>query len=420
MKSLHLWARPCAAALLVAVLWVGMLAQPALGSTLSLDEALRLAEREAPSLAAQAANREAARSAAIPAGELPDPKLTLGLRNVPIEGETRWQLNEQAMTMQAIGLMQEVPNRAKRRARVEAAQAAVALADVQQQVVNLRVRQQAAEAWIAALSVERKLALFKQLYDENNLLTRAVTARIAGGSGSTADSVVPRQEAALLAEQEDQLLRNRLAARAALRRWVGDAAGQPLIGEWPRWPVKAAQYASGLGARPQLHAFDPMTRQAEAKVREAIADKRPDWSWGVDYQRREAFGDMVSLNVSFDLPLFAGSRQDPRIAAERARLSQIEAEREDALRAYRETLDSELAELQRLDRTLARLDATLLPLAEEKVRLALADYRGGGGALTAVVEARQQLVQTRLRHIEVARDRALANARLHFEFGETP
>lgn len=322
--------------------------------------------------------------------------------------------------MQMVGVMQDVPNRAKRRARVEAAQASVALANAQQTVERLGVRQATAEAWIASFAVEQKLSLFKQLYSENQLLSRAVEARIAGGSGQTADSVLPRQEAALLAEQEDELLRNQAVARAGLRRWIGELAGQPLTGDWPQWLAAVDNYQHNLNRHPALLAFDPMTREAEAKVHQAIAEKTPDWSWGVDYLRRgREYGDMVNLSVSFDLPLFTSSRQDPKIAAERARLAQIEAQRQATLRLYNQELSTDLAEYQRLDRALIRLDKTLLPLAEEKVRLAMADYRSGSGELTAVIEARRQLVETRLRRIDVARDRSLSNARLHFAFGDT-
>jgi len=393
------------------------LAVPNVASALTLDETLRLAEQQAPALQAQAANTEAARQAAIPAGELPDPRLSLGIRNLPIEGDPAWSMDAEGMTMQTVGLMQDVPNRAKRRARTEAADAGIELALTQEQLSRLEVRRQAAEAWIAARSVDEKLDLFKALYDENRLFGRAVQARIAGGAGGAADSVLPKQEAALLAEQEDQLQRNRQVARAALRRWIGEAAEQSLTGQLPSWSDEAAYYQNHLQHHPSLTAYGPMARQAEARLQEAVADKRPDWAWGVEYGRREAYGDMVSFNVSFDLPVFASSRQSPRIAAQRARLSQVEAEREAALRMHNEALATDLAELERLQRTLTRLDSTLVPLAEEKVRLAMADYRGGRGSLTTVVEAREALLDTRLRRIDVARDRALANARLHFAFG---
>lgn len=405
---------------LTVAVFAGSLALPGLAAALSLDEALRLAEDQAPSLAAEAANLEAARQSAIPAGALPDPRLSLGLRNVPIESDAAWRFDQEPMTMQAIGFTQEVPNRAKRRARIEAARAGVDFAEQRQQIARLEVRRQVAEAWIAARSVDEKLSLFKQLYDENRLLERAVRARIAGGGGSAADAVVPRQEAALLAEKEDELQRTQAVARAALRRWIGAAAEQPLSGAWPDWPTDAVWYRSHLQHHPQLQAYEPLNRQAEARLNEAIADKRPDWGWGVEYGRREAFGDMLSLNLSIDLPLFAGTRQNPRIAAEEARLAQVSAEREDALRRHTKALSADLAELQRLQSTLARLEQTLLPLAADKVRLTLADYRGGRGDLGNVVAAREALLQTRLRRIDVARDRALANARLHFAFGETP
>ncbi|MDZ4261473.1 MAG: hypothetical protein U1B30_03965, partial [Pseudomonadota bacterium] len=53
---------------------------------LSFDAALALPLREAPVLVANAAQLDAARQGAIPAGELPDPKLALGIDNLPIEG----------------------------------------------------------------------------------------------------------------------------------------------------------------------------------------------------------------------------------------------------------------------------------------------------------------------------------------------
>ena len=386
-------------------------------TALTLDQALELAEREAPSLAAQAANVQAARHAAVPAGELPDPKLTLGVQNLPIEGDNRGRLDREPMTMQMIGLMQEVPSRAKRRARVEAAEAGVLSAAAQERVERLRVRRQTALAWIAARAVEQKLSLFKDLYSENDLLAKAVRASIAGGRGQAADSVAPKQEAALLAEAEDQLLQSRAQQRAALRRWIGPRADEALAGRLPNWPVDAEHYQHNLQRHPELALFDPMTEAAQAEVRQAVADKQSDWSWQLAYQKRDpAFGDMVSLQFSFDLPLFPGSRQNPRIAAKQATLSQLHAEREAAEREHAQQLADDLAEYQRFDRALRRSQDLLLPLAEEKVALTLAGYRAGEGALASVVAARRELIEARLKHIDFEQARALTSARLHFAY----
>lgn len=406
--------RPCLAALTLCALAV-----PGLAAALTLDEALRRAERDAPSLAAQAANREAAGQAAIPAGELPDPKLLLGIQNFPIEGEERGSLTRDFMTMQMVGVMQEVPNRAKRRARVEAARAGIDSADAQERIERLKVRRETALAWIGGFAVEQKLQLFQTLYEENRLLAKAVQARLAGGRGQAVDSLAPKQEAALLAEQEDELQRSRVQARAALRRWIGAAAEEPLAGAWPSWSVDALDHRHSLQRHPELQAFDPMTEEAQAQVRLAEADKKPDWSWELAYQKRgEAFGDMVSVQFSFDLPLFAASRQDPKIAAKHAELLRLEAEREDLSRAHAQELDDDLAEYRRLDRALERSRQTLVPLAEEKVRLALVDYRAGSGELMTLVAARRELIEARLKQIDFAQQRALTSARLFFAYGD--
>ena len=386
-------------------------------AALTLDQALLLAEREAPSLTAQAANVQAARHAAVPAGELPDPKLTLGVQSLPIEGDDRGRFDREPMTMQMIGLMQEVPSRAKRHARVEAAEAGVLSAAAQERVERLRVRRQTALAWIAARAVEEKLSLFNDLYGENELLAKAVRASIAAGRGQAADSVAPKQEAALLAEAEDQLLQSRAQQRAALRRWIGAQADEPLSGRLPHWPVDAGHYQDKLQHHPELTLFDPMTAAAQAEVRQAVADKQSDWSWELAYQKRDrAFGDMLSLQVSFDLPLFPGSRQNPRIAAKQASLSQLHAEREAAEREHAQQLADDLAEYQRFERALSRSQDLLLPLAEEKVALTLAGYRAGANELASLIAARRELIEARLKHIDFEQARALSSARLHFAY----
>ena len=101
---------------LVAGLAASVLAMPSFASGLTLDEALRLAENNAPSLTAQDAKIQAASSAAIPAGELPDPKLLLGVQNYPIGGPDRWSIDQDFMTMRMVGVSQEMPNSAKRNA----------------------------------------------------------------------------------------------------------------------------------------------------------------------------------------------------------------------------------------------------------------------------------------------------------------
>jgi outer membrane protein TolC len=89
--------------------------------------------------------------------------------------------------------------------------------------------------------VQRKLEQFDAFYKENQLLASTVRASLAGGAGSTADTLAPKQELAQLDEQKDVLLSQSAQARAALKRWIGQDAevGAPTF---PVWPVDAAEY----------------------------------------------------------------------------------------------------------------------------------------------------------------------------------
>jgi len=61
----------------------------AVAEPLTFDAALELATRSSPDIAVQTASVEAAQSASVAAGRLPDPKLTVGVENFPVTGEER-------------------------------------------------------------------------------------------------------------------------------------------------------------------------------------------------------------------------------------------------------------------------------------------------------------------------------------------
>ncbi|ARB30875.1 TolC family protein [Pseudomonas tolaasii] len=400
-------------------LMVGVLAWPALANALTLDDALRLAQNNAPSLTAEAAKLQAAAQAAIPAGELPDPKLLVGLQNFPIGGPNRGTLYGDDMTQQMIGIQQQVPSRDKRKARVELADATVERTAAEGRIERLNVRQATAQAWIRAWTVERKQALFEDFYQQNRLLQDSVRAQLAGGRGQASDAVIPRQEAAELAGREDELTLQRAQARAALKRWIGAAASEAPSGQLPDWPIDGHGLSHNLHQHPELQAFAPRTREAEARLQDAKAQKTSDWSWEVDYgHRSREYGDMVTLQLSFDLPIFPGRRQNPGIAAKQAELDQLDAEREAATREHTQMLDDDLADYQRLQRAVQRSQDSLVPLAEEKVALSLAGYRSGKGDLINLVSARREQVEARFKLLDAIEQRALVGARLYYAYGE--
>lgn len=416
ISAYRLWHRGCYVILAVSLT---NFASAIHAESLSFDDALALAVREAPLLTVNAAQLDAARQAAISAGELPDPKFALGIENLPVEGADRYSLRRDFMTMRRIGLMQEFPNRAKRDARIATARGRVEVAAAETEIARLTVLRETAIAWIARDTVERQLARIDALLDANRLLDAAVRARLASGTGMAIDAVMPRQEAAIIDERRDELHARRDQAIAVLRRWIGTAAESPLAGPAPDWPISHETLRHGLHQHPELAVFSPKARVLEAEVAEAQAAKKSDWALELAYQQRGSqFGDMVSLQVSFDLPLFAASRQNPQIAARRADQSALDAEREVSLREHAAMLEADLADYHRLTNAAKRQREVLLPLMDEKVTLALSAWRGGKGSLTELIAARRERIDTELKTIALEGERLQLAARLHYAYAE--
>lgn len=380
---------------------------------LGFDEAARLAREQAPSLAAQHAALAGAQSVQPGAAVLPDPRLTVGVDNLPIGGADRYTLTRDFMTMQRIGLMQEVPNRAKREARSSGAQARVERERAMLAVAELAVKREAALAWLAVHFAERRGVQLGELERENQVLQDTVAARIAAGKAMPAERMMARQDALALADRRDDARRDVAKARAALRRWVGARADEPLEGGPPALAVQADEVRAGLHRHAEVLPYAAMQAMAQAEAGEAQAEQRGDWAWELVYSRRGAqYGDMVSFQLSFDLPWQAGLRQQPLIAARLKDAQRVQAERDETVRRHGEEVEGQLAELQALDAQRSRLDGTGQALAAERVALALASYEAGRGDLAAVLTARREAVETRLRLIELDSQRAALHVRL--------
>ncbi|WP_088279145.1 TolC family protein [Ideonella sp. A 288] len=385
----------------------------AAAAALSFDEALSLARDQAPSLAAQHSALASAQAEQPAATTLPDPRLTLGVDNLPLTGADRYSLTRDFMTMQRIGLMQEVPNRAKRDARAAGAQARIERERAMLAVARLAVQREAALAWIGVHYAERRVAQLADLARENQIVIDTTDARIASGKAMPAERTMARQEALALADRHDDALRDVARQRAALRRWVGPRGDEPLDGAPPPTHVHPDGVRAGLHRHAEVAPYTAMQAMAQAQVGEAEAEQRGDWAWEVVYSRRgPQYPDMLSLQVSIDLPWQKDRRQQPMVSARQKELQRIEAEREETLRKHQEEVEAQLAELQALDTQRERLERSGQPLADERVALALAGYQSGRGDLGAVLMARRELVETRLRLIDLDTQRAALRVRL--------
>jgi outer membrane protein TolC len=194
---------------------------------------------------------------------------------------------------------------------------------------------------------------------------------------------------------------------------VGARADEPLEGEPPALVVLPDSVRAGLHRHAELAPYTAMQAVAQAEAGEAQAEQRGDWAWEVNYSRRgPQYGDMVSFQLNFDLPWQTGQRQQPLIEARRKEVERVQAEREDTLRRHGEETEAQLADLAALDAQRKRLAGDGQALAAERVSLALASYEAGRGDLSAVLLARREAAETRLRLIDLDAQSAALRVRL--------
>lgn len=374
---------------------------------LAFDEAVRLAVARAPTLQARRSQADAAREEAARAAALPDPKLTLGLANVPVTGADAFDQRADDMTMTQVGVMQEFPARAKRQARQAVADRMIEQAQALTLAERAAVRSAAAEAWIALWAAQREVEALQAQREQSALAIRIAKARLAGGTGTAADALAVQSAALELDNRIDAAEAEVAAARATLARWLGIEPEAVVITDAsPDLTVLSVDEATLLASvdrQGPLLVWRSRESVAEGEVTAAIAETRPDWSMSAMYgQRARAPGgmprsDMLTIEFSIGLPLLTRNRQDRGVAARRAELDAVAAEHEDARRLQLEAVRRALAEWHGLKRQVARKEQQALPLAHDRAQVALAAYRGGG-PLQPWLDARRDELELHIEH----------------------
>lgn len=394
----------------------GVAASQVHAGPLTLDAALRLAQDRSRQLPAQDASAAASRQMAISAGQRPDPTLKAGINNLPIDGPDRFILTRDFMTMRSIGVMQEFTREGKLKARSARFEREAEVAEAGRDLALANLRRDTAVAWLDRHFQERMAEVLAVQRDEARLQVDAADAAYRGGRGSQADVFAARSSVAQIEDRLTQTQRQVATATTQLARWVGTPAaevlGMPPVLDGVR--IRTDDLDAQLARHPQVKILARQEAMAQADAEVAQANKQPDVAVELMFnQRGPAFSNMVSINLSVPLQWDQKSRQDRELAAKLAVVEQVRAEHDELMRTIgAETLV--MLQTWRSDRgRLTQYDASLLPLATERTRASLAAYRGGSGALTAVLDARRNEIDTRLERLRLEMETARLWAQLN-------
>jgi outer membrane protein TolC len=383
---------------------------------LTFDQALAAAAADQPLLQAGQLQVEARRDSAEAAGQLPDPKLETGIENLPVTGPN--VLNPDMMTMFKVGVSQDIPNPAKRRAQTGLAGSQVGVAEARLGLTTRQLRVAAGSAWIDLAYAQRRLELAKQTSGELNALVPAANSAVASGSVRPAEALAIRRSLVELDSTIAGLEAERDTARAKLARFV--PASEPVAsGPAPSAMIEPEQFRTALPGNPALLLSDAELRQADAQARVAEAERRPDFGVSVSYGVRERrYGDMLSVMGSITLPIFQGRRQQPRIAAAEAEASAARLELEDQRRQLVAQFETDAASWRSAYRQWQNAEHGMHMLESERVALETASYAAGRASLADVIDAKVGLAMHELEILAREAEAVKAASLLRLTYGE--
>ncbi len=393
------------------------------GDVLDLDEAERLAIERDPGLEQGRAMAEAERESAVAAGALPDPELSLGVQNVPVDS---FDPADDRMSMVMIGARQRFPGGQSRALTRERGELTGRVWDAQVQARERELRRQVRRAWVRWAFADRKLTLAKEEAAGFQELVELTENRYRIGVGSQRDLFRSRLELTAVQERILSLEETHESARAELARWTGRIASgtRPGQGELPSLADQAL-LKERLHEHPLLLAEAHRLAAAEKSVDIAQQSYRPDWMVEASYGHRaardmegERISDMASVMVGMSLPLFTRNRQDREVAAARAQARAEHHRRMDLLHDLQGQLETELARYQRRQDLVALYEDRILDEARQRVELEFSAYGADRGDFRDLIRARVDELDYRLRLLRVQQQLAESLIEVDYLAGE--
>lgn len=347
--------------------------------TLRLAEALMLAREANPSLQAAWLRADAALARVPQAGALPDPLLSFGFMNRPVQDVGR---TDQPMTMNAVTLSQRFPWPGKLGFSEERADHLAQAEQLEAEELERQLLARVKSVYYELAYMDRALLIMGETRELLRDFLQVSSSRYAVGAGLQQDVLQAQVAVAQMTEDITVVEQKRLAMTARLNALLGRDATDPvgaldLLAAGAELPTVEKLMELAVERRPALRAARRQVQAAEAGYRAARRALYPDLTVSVGYGQRPQFDDFTTLTFGISIPVFAGSRQMP-LRREMQAVQRMEEARE--LDLYNETF-AQLAELRaqaERARSLSNLYVTsVLPQARAAVESALSAYRVG-------------------------------------------
>ncbi|MBU2713361.1 TolC family protein [Zooshikella harenae] len=396
------------------------------GASLSLQQAIHLAQKNDPWLTQSQHIQAATTARQIAAGTLPDPKMSVGLANLPTD---TFDFDQEPMTQLKVGVSQMFPRGNSLALKQQQLKLQSQQHPFMRQDRKAKVAANVSQLWFDAYLAQESIALINRNRSLFEQLAGVAQANYASAMGKSRQQDIIRAQLELtrLDDRLTNLLQQQEMQLQALSEWTSDAfinevkptghsaspqalshysaSGLALTRKLPNLHILKQQLvytkvttpqtlAKHFMQHPAVKALDQQIQASQTEIKLAEQKYKPEWGVNASYSYRDDDpngndrADFFSVGVTFDLPLFTANRQDKEVQAAASQAEAIKTEKWLLLRNMIARFETAKAQLKRLDQRLSLYQSQLLPQMHQQAEAALTAYTNDDGDFAEVVRAR--------------------------------
>ncbi|OAH97365.1 TolC family protein [Methylomonas methanica] len=351
---------------------------------LTLEAATQKVAQDNPDLAQMLARAKA--MAAIPSqeGSLPDPQISFNAMSLPTNS---FSTRPEDMTQIGFGLSQAIPFPGKLALREQAAMYEAEAATLNADEVRLRLLSDVKTLWWQVFYLDRTLEIVNNNHSLLQQFVDIARSKYEVGEGLQQDVLLAQLELSKLLDQKINLAGTRRGTVAKLNALLDQPANNSvqlpatISIQLPEIRQEDSLYQQAESSRPLLESERRGINAAQSKLELAEKDVLPDFNVEAAYGARDNMpdgtrrSDLLSLGVSMNVPIFAGSKQNKMIDQRNSELMQQRYALQDRWNAVRSEITQSHSDYQRAKQQFVLFDTGIIPQARQTVASMLAGYQ---------------------------------------------
>lgn len=394
-----------------------------MNTPLSFKKAIKAAQKNDPWLTGNVHKQRSIESMSTAVNTLPDPKVSIGLANLPTDG---FDFGQEGMTQAKIGIAQMFPRGDTLAIKSQQLKIQSEAFPYQRQDREAKVAVTVGSLWLDAYRVKQSIALIEKNRSLFEQLADVAEASYSSALGKTRQQDIVRAQLELtrLEDRLDKLAQQKSRYEGMLSQWLTSFSndndlfvGASMVTDFYLHGIKLSQQLPKIDLfnqdlvhnkgwlqpgelvpyfsnHPAVLAVEKKVNSTKIGIELAKQKYQPEWGVSASYGYRaddpmgNSRADLFSMGVSFDLPLFTENRQDKEVQSAISKTEAVKTEKLLLLRQLLASYSSAKGRLLRLKDRQNLYKSKLLPQIHDQAEASLTAYTNDDGDFSEVVRSR--------------------------------